>query len=102
MSTQVPRRTATKGDILRILLAILLPPVGVFLQVGFGIHLWINIPLTLLGYIPGIVHAVWIIATRSWIIQAELTGVNLVVIVCFPCLEQGEQRCPRMRSVSCG
>ncbi|MFG0333032.1 MAG: YqaE/Pmp3 family membrane protein [Maioricimonas sp. JB049] len=57
-------RTATAGDIFRILLAILLPPVGVFLQVGFGMHFWINILLTLLGYIPGIVHAVWIIATR--------------------------------------
>ncbi|NVK55421.1 MAG: YqaE/Pmp3 family membrane protein [Alteromonadaceae bacterium] len=51
-------------DILRILLSILLPPVGVFLQVGIGLHFWINILLTLLGYIPGIVHAVWIIARR--------------------------------------
>jgi len=45
-------------DIIRIILAILLPPVGVFLQVGIGLHFWINIVLTLLGYIPGIVHAV--------------------------------------------
>jgi uncharacterized membrane protein YqaE (UPF0057 family) len=49
-------------DILRIILAILLPPLGVFLQVGFGKHFWLNILLTLLGYIPGIVHAVWVIA----------------------------------------
>jgi uncharacterized membrane protein YqaE (UPF0057 family) len=48
-------------DVLRILLAIVLPPVGVFLQVGLGLHFWINILLTLLGYIPGIIHAVWII-----------------------------------------
>jgi uncharacterized membrane protein YqaE (UPF0057 family) len=32
--------------------------------VGFGLHFWLNILLTLLGYIPGIIHAVWIIATR--------------------------------------
>jgi uncharacterized membrane protein YqaE (UPF0057 family) len=51
-------------DLLRILLAILLPPLGVFLQVGIGPQFWINILLTLLGYIPGIIHAVWIIATR--------------------------------------
>lgn len=51
-------------DILRILLAILLPPLGVFLQVGIGPQFWINILLTLLGYIPGIVHAIWIIARR--------------------------------------
>jgi uncharacterized membrane protein YqaE (UPF0057 family) len=51
-------------DLIRILLAILLPPLGVFLQVGIGPQFWINILLTLLGYIPGIVHAVWIIAKR--------------------------------------
>ena len=51
-------------DILRVLLSILLPPLGVFLQVGIGAQFWINILLTLLGYIPGIVHAVWIIAKR--------------------------------------
>ena len=49
-------------DLLRIILAILLPPLGVFLQVGIGKHFWINILLTILGYIPGIVHAVWVIA----------------------------------------
>ncbi|MDO6441627.1 MULTISPECIES: YqaE/Pmp3 family membrane protein [unclassified Marinobacter] len=51
-------------DLLRILIAILLPPLGVFLQVGIGKHFWINIILTLLGYIPGIVHAVYIIAKK--------------------------------------
>ncbi|MEM7497312.1 MAG: YqaE/Pmp3 family membrane protein [Pseudomonadota bacterium] len=49
-------------DLIRIILSIILPPLGVFLQVGIGKHFWINIILTLLGYIPGIVHAVWIIA----------------------------------------
>jgi uncharacterized membrane protein YqaE (UPF0057 family) len=49
-------------DIVRLLFAILLPPLGVFLQVGLGLQFWINIVLTLLGYLPGIVHAVWIIA----------------------------------------
>ena len=51
-------------DLLRILIAILLPPLGVFLQVGLGRDFWINLVLTILGYIPGIVHAVWIIAKR--------------------------------------
>ncbi len=51
-------------DILRIILSILLPPLGVFLTVGLGLHFWLNILLTLLGYIPGIVHAIWIIARR--------------------------------------
>jgi uncharacterized membrane protein YqaE (UPF0057 family) len=51
-------------DIIRIIIAILLPPLGVFLQVGFAGAFWLNILLTLLGYIPGIVHAVYIIAKR--------------------------------------
>lgn len=51
-------------DIVKIIFAILLPPVGVFLEVGLGMHFWINILLTLLGYLPGIIHAVWIIAKK--------------------------------------
>ena len=47
--------------IVRILLAILLPPLGVFLQVGIGLQFWVNILLTILGYIPGIIHALYII-----------------------------------------
>lgn len=48
-------------DILRIILAIFLPPAGVFLQVGLGLHFWLNIVLTILGYIPGIIHALVVI-----------------------------------------
>ncbi|BAT55750.1 stress induced hydrophobic peptide [Nostoc sp. NIES-3756] len=51
-------------DLVRILCAIFLPPLGVFLQVGLGKDFWINILLTFLGYIPGIVHAVWVIARK--------------------------------------
>ncbi|MBV7434435.1 YqaE/Pmp3 family membrane protein [Cardiobacteriaceae bacterium TAE3-ERU3] len=51
-------------DLLRIIIAIFIPPLGVFLQVGLGKDFWINLLLTLLGYIPGIVHAVYIIAKR--------------------------------------
>jgi uncharacterized membrane protein YqaE (UPF0057 family) len=48
-------------DLLRIVIAILLPPLGVFLQVGIGMQFWINVVLTILGYIPGIIHAIWVI-----------------------------------------
>ncbi len=51
-------------DILRLILAIILPPLGVFMQVGLTAQFWINVLLTLLGYIPGIIHAVWIILKR--------------------------------------
>ncbi len=52
-------------DLVRIIAAVLLPPLGVFLQVGLGKHFWINILLTILGYLPGIIHAVYIIASRG-------------------------------------
>lgn len=51
--------------ILRILAAIFLPPLGVFLTVGLGGAFWINILLTLLGFIPGIIHAIWVIAKHD-------------------------------------
>lgn len=52
-------------EIVKIICAIIFPPLGAFLQVGFGKHFWINIILTLLGYIPGIVHAVWVVAKNK-------------------------------------
>jgi uncharacterized membrane protein YqaE (UPF0057 family) len=52
------------ADLLRVLVSVLLPPLGVFLQEGIGTQFWINILLTLMGYVPGLVHAVWIIARR--------------------------------------
>ncbi len=60
------QRTADSatGDLIKILIAVFLPPVGVFLEVGLGLHFWLNILLTIFGYLPGIIHAVYIIATR--------------------------------------
>lgn len=52
------------ADLIRIIFSILIPPLGVFLQVGIGPQFWINVVLTLLGYIPGVLHAIYIIVTR--------------------------------------
>jgi uncharacterized membrane protein YqaE (UPF0057 family) len=62
----ITRRDADSpgGDLLRIILSVILPPVGVFLEVGLTTQFWINVILTLLGYIPGIIHALWIILRR--------------------------------------
>ncbi|HEY9623201.1 MAG TPA: YqaE/Pmp3 family membrane protein [Crinalium sp.] len=51
--------------LLRLILGILLPPVGVFLTFGVGPTLLINILLTLLGWVPGSIHAVWAIAKHE-------------------------------------
>ena len=58
----VVRNDSTGGDLIKILFAILLPPLGVFLEVGLTKQFWINVLLTILGFIPGIVHAVYVIA----------------------------------------
>ncbi|MCC7205276.1 MAG: YqaE/Pmp3 family membrane protein [Phycisphaeraceae bacterium] len=49
--------------IVKIILALLLPPVAAFLQVGLSLHFWINLLLTLLFFLPGVIHALWLVAT---------------------------------------
>ncbi|OHB56914.1 MAG: proteolipid membrane potential modulator [Planctomycetes bacterium GWF2_50_10] len=51
--------------ILKVILAIFLPPVAAFLQVGVSTHFWINIILTLLGGVPGMIHALWLVLTKK-------------------------------------
>lgn len=50
-------------DIIKVICAILLPPVAAFLQVGLSLHFFVNIVLTLIGFIPGLVHALWLVFT---------------------------------------
>ena len=50
--------------LLRIALGLIVPPIGVFLTVGIGGALIINILLTLLGWLPGAIHAMWIISKQ--------------------------------------
>ncbi len=51
--------------LVRIILGILLPPLGVFMTVGVGPTLLINVVLTLLGWLPGSIHALWVIVKRQ-------------------------------------
>ncbi len=53
------------NQLLRYILAFVLPPVGVFLTYGVGTTLIINVLLTILGWIPGSIHAVWAVAKRD-------------------------------------
>lgn len=52
-------------DPLRLLCAIFIPPLGVFLQEGFKPHFWINIILTMCGYFPGLIHALIVIMKEN-------------------------------------
>ena len=47
--------------ILKVILAIIFPPIAAFLQVGATKHFWINIILTLLCGVPGVIHALWLV-----------------------------------------
>jgi uncharacterized membrane protein YqaE (UPF0057 family) len=49
------------NKLIHIILAILLPPIAVFLKSGVGKDLIINIVLCLIFYVPGILHALWLI-----------------------------------------
>lgn len=48
-------------DVLRIALAVVLPPLSVFLEKGLGVQFVINVVLTLLGYVAGAIHALWLL-----------------------------------------
>lgn len=51
--------------IVNIIAAILLPPLGVFMTMGISQALIINVVLTLLGWLPGVIHALWILSKKS-------------------------------------
>ncbi|HEX9783351.1 MAG TPA: YqaE/Pmp3 family membrane protein [Opitutaceae bacterium] len=48
-------------QLLHLILAIILPPVGVGLKQGVGRDFVINVILTLLFWVPGVIHALWIV-----------------------------------------
>lgn len=52
--------TAETNKLLYVIIGIIFPPLSVFLKQGAGGSLIINIILTILGYLPGQIHAVWV------------------------------------------
>ena len=52
-------------NVLRLVLAIFLPPVAAFLTVGIRLHFWLNLILTLLFFIPGVIHALWLVVKKA-------------------------------------
>ncbi|BBH06417.1 Low temperature and salt responsive protein family [Prunus dulcis] len=54
--------TATFVD---IIIAILLPPLGVFLKFGCEAEFWICLILTIFGYLPGIIYAIYILTKNA-------------------------------------
>ncbi|KAF5318451.1 hypothetical protein D9619_010730 [Psilocybe cf. subviscida] len=55
---------SSNSDVFLYFLAILLPPVSVFLKRGCAADFWINVLLCILGWLPGVIHA-WYIISKS-------------------------------------
>jgi len=65
MRACIPNLGEQTMSILNLILAFFLPPLSAFLQVGVTKHFFINIVLTLLGVVPGIIHAIWLVVTNK-------------------------------------
>lgn len=51
--------------LIRIILALIISPVAVFLTVGPTLHFWINIVLYIFGWLPGVIHAFYVMGTAD-------------------------------------
>ncbi|KAG2363969.1 hypothetical protein BDR07DRAFT_1402915 [Suillus spraguei] len=60
----MPATVSSTPNVILYFVALVLPPVAVFFKRGCTADFWINICLTILGWIPGILHA-WYIISRS-------------------------------------
>lgn len=49
------------NKVLKVILAILLPPAAVAVHTGINQQFWINLLLTLVFFVPGIIHALIVI-----------------------------------------
>ena len=49
---------------LMALLAVVLPPLAVYLNAGITSQFWINLLLTMLGFVPGAVHALYVVISN--------------------------------------
>lgn len=55
-------RTTGTSDFCLYFLAIFLPPLAIFLTRGCGFDFLISLFLSMLGYLPGIIHALYIVS----------------------------------------
>lgn len=55
----------SSNDLVLVVCAVLLPPLAAALEVGFGLHFWLNLLLTIVGFwIAGVIHALWLVMAR--------------------------------------
>lgn len=62
VSQLINKLTHLSGSgILMVLLAVIVPPLAVVIKVGLSTQFWINVILTILGFVPGQLHALWVV-----------------------------------------
>ena len=62
MSEHTPQPSTTQiNTLLLVIISILIPPLGVGLKAGIGGALILNIVLTLIFYVPGLIHALIVV-----------------------------------------
>lgn len=47
-------------ELITLIATVLIPPLGVALKKGLGSDFWINLILTLLFFVPGLIHAIYV------------------------------------------
>lgn len=52
-------------ELLLVVLAFLLPPLAAYLKVGLSKHFYLNLVLTLLFFVPGMFHGLWLVLPRT-------------------------------------
>ncbi|KAN0080831.1 Proteolipid membrane potential modulator domain containing protein [Elaphomyces granulatus] len=52
--------TSTASAVIIVIITLFLPPIGVFIISGCSVDFFINILLTILGYLPGHIHAFYL------------------------------------------
>lgn len=48
-------------DLITLLVTVFLPPLGVAVKFGIGLKFLLNLALTLFGYVPGLIHGVYVV-----------------------------------------
>ena len=59
------RGDSDEKSLVALICALFLPPIAVAYVQGCGSDLIINILLTVLGYLPGILHAFWVVLKKN-------------------------------------
>ena len=51
--------------VVQVILALILPPLAVATRERLGFAFWINLALTLIGWLPGVVHALYVVLRKE-------------------------------------